>query len=122
MPRRGFQNLSFVRSRLDEDDVDSERIDFVGYRLGPSLESPFRSTVDRIGRLTGETRLARDNDDTAFSLRAKSRQKRPSQLQHAKKIRLNHAPYLGSRQILERAGDRDARVVHHRIDFFAVAG
>src|SRR5262249_11328058 len=69
----------------------------------------------RVSRLTGQSRLARDENDAAVLLRAKHRQEAAREGEDAKEICLHDAPNLRFGKILERADDSDADVGHYRI-------
>src|SRR5262249_34145206 len=67
---RTVPDLSAIWAGLDKDDVNPERFELVGDRLGPSFDRPFRSAIDRIRGLAHESGFARDDDDTPSPLRA----------------------------------------------------
>ena len=79
-------DLGAIGTGLYEHDVDPERLKLIGNRLGPSFERPFRGAIDRIGGLTHEGSLARNDNDPAAPLLPKSRQQRSRQLNDTKKF------------------------------------
>jgi hypothetical protein len=50
------------------------------------------------------------------AVRAKRRQKRPCQLEHAEEVGLHHPPNFVLRHILQSTDDRGAGIMHDRIE------